>query len=361
MKRTLIMSMAAIAICAVSAVLFANWNAAVVSAADSQPELSNWGSMPSLDGAVSWLNSPPLSSRSLHGKVVLVNFWTYSCINSLRALPYMKTWAAEYHDAGLVVIGVHTPEFPFEKNPANVEMALRDLQVTYPVAIDSDYKVWQAFGNQYWPAFYFIDGKGRIRYRAFGEGDYRGAELVLRKLLRDNGATNLGDTLAVVSGQGVEAAPGNPYDQKSPETYIGYGLVRRFASPEQLDRDAHEAYELPPSLSLNEWGLGGRWKDGAVSAVLESAPGKIVIRFHSRDLHIVLGPAKDGKPVRFRVTLDDAAPGEESGTDCLPDGTGEIHKYRLYQLIRQKDQIRDRTFEIEFLDSGVQAFSFTFG
>lgn len=323
------------------------------------PSLTDEGPMPDLGGAVAWLNSAPLSSKSLRGKVVLVNVWTYSCINSLRPLPYVKSWAAKYKDAGLVVIGVHTPEFGFEKERANVEQALRELKVTYPVPMDSNYRIWQAFSNQYWPAFYFIDGKGRIRYHRFGEGEYVESERVIQELLAENGATGVIGSTVSLFADGVEAAPGN--DVRSPETYIGYRQTERFASPERMAHDSPKTYSPPVGLSLNRWGLSGSWNIGGESGVLHRAPGKIVFRFHSRDLHLVVGPGKNGKPVRFKLTLDGTAPGGDHGTDSAPDGTGEIREYRLYQLIRQKDRIEDRTFEIEFLDPGVEGFSFTFG
>jgi thiol-disulfide isomerase/thioredoxin len=328
-------------------------------AAESQRALPDEGPLPDLGGAVTWLNSASLSDKSLRGKVVLVNFWTYSCINSLRPLPYVKSWAAKYMDAGLVVIGVHTPEFSFEKERTNVQQALRDLKVTYPVAMDSDYRIWQSFNNQYWPAFYSIDGKGRIRYHHFGEGEYSESERVIQELLKKHGATGLDDSIVSISASGVEAAPGA--DVQSPETYVGYRQTERFASPERQAHHARETYTPPATPALNQWGLSGVWQVGSESAVLQAASGKIVYRFHSRDLHMVLGPAKDGKPVRFKVTSNGIAPGVDQGTDSASDGTGEVRAYRLYQLIRQKDQVEDRTFEIEFLDPGVQAFSFTFG
>lgn len=329
------------------------------SATESQTTLADEGPLPDFGGAVGWLNSAPLSRESLRGKVVLVNFWTYSCINSLRELPYMKSWAAKYKHAGLVVIGVHAPEFGFERERANVENAVLDLKVTYPVAIDSDHRIWQAFNNEYWPADYFIDGKGRIRYHHFGEGDYAESEHVIQKLLQANGATGLDESIVRISVGGVEAPPSG--DVQSPETYVGYRQAQRFASPERVAQDSRKTYSLPTTPSLNEWGLGGSWNVGAESGVLQSAPGKIVFRFHSRDLHMVLGPTKNGKPIRFKVKLDGIPPGDNCGVDSAPDGTGEIREPRLYQLIRQKGQVKDRTVEIEFLDPGVQAFSFTFG
>jgi thiol-disulfide isomerase/thioredoxin len=317
------------------------------------------GRFPDMGGAVAWLNSPPLSGHSLRGKVVLVNFWTYSCINSLRELPYMKAWAAKYKDAGLVVIGVHTPEFGFEKERANVQQALHDLKITYPVAIDSNYGIWRAFRNNYWPANYFIDGQGRIRDHHFGEGEYAASERVIRELLKENGATGLDDADVQIQADGVEARPSG--DVRSPETYVGYGKAERFASPERLEQDFRKTYSPPLSLSLNQWGLGGSWNDGAESAVLQAGPGKIVFRFHARDLHMVLGTVKSGRPVRFRVRLDGRAPSHDRGVDSAPDGAAQVSEPRLYQLIRQKGQVEDRTFEIEFLDPGVETFSFTFG
>ncbi len=328
------------------------------SATKSRNALPDEGSLPDLGGAAAWLNSAPLSGKSLRGKVVLVNFWTYSCINSLRPLPYVKGWAAKYKDAGLAVVGVHTPEFGFEKERANVEMALHDLKVTYPVPMDSDYRIWQAFNNQYWPAFYFVDAKGRIRYHHFGEGEYHKCERVIQELLKENGAAALGEGTLTVSAGGIEAPPSD--DEQSPETYVGYRQAERFASPERLSRDSQKTYNPPVRISLNQWGLSGSWTDGSESAVLLAAPGKIVFRFHSRDLHLVTG-SKNGESVRFRVTLDGAPPGDDHGVDSASDGSGQVREPRLYQLIRQKRRVEDRTFEIEFLDPGVQAFSFTFG
>jgi thiol-disulfide isomerase/thioredoxin len=322
--------------------------------------LRDEGAMPDLGGAIGWLNSTPLNSKQLRGNVVLVNFWTYTCINSLRPLPYVKAWAAKYKDAGLVVIGVHTPEFSFEREPANVENALRDLKVIFPVAIDSNYRIWQAFNNEYWPAQYLIDGKGRIRYHHFGEGDYGEIDRVIQELLKENGANGLASDTTSINAVGIEAAP-DWTDVRSTETYIGYRQAQNFASPEKLHKDAIQVFSAPAKLLLNHWGLSGSWNVNGESAVLQVVPGKIVFRFHSRDLHLVLAPAKDGKPVRFVVRLDGAAPGENCGVDTASDGSGEIREPRLYQLIRQKGPIVDRTFEIEFLDPDVHALDFTFG
>jgi thiol-disulfide isomerase/thioredoxin len=304
--------------------------------------------VPDFSGAVAWLNSPPLRAQSLRGKVVLVDFWTYSCINSLRELPYIESWAAKYKDAGLVVIGVHTPEFSFEKEQPNVARALRALHVAYPVPMDNDYKIWQAFDNEYWPADYLIDGQGRVRYHHFGEGSYAETERMIQQLLKENGATAVDAGTIAAAGAGIEAPPSDAV--QSPETYVGSRRAERLVPPDSL---AH--------LALNAWGLTGSWMVGAEGAVLQSAPGAIVFRFHARDLHLVLTPPMNGTPVRFRVTIDGASPGPGHGLDTAPDGTGEIREPRLYQLIRQTGPVRDRTFKIEFLDPGVEAYAFTFG
>ncbi len=317
-------------------------------------------SMPDLLGAVGWLNSGALNTKALRGKIVLVNFWTYTCINSLRPMPYVKSWAEKYKDAGLVVIGVHTPEFSFEHERPNVEWAARTFHISFPVAIDSDYNIWQAFHNEAWPAQYIVDGKGQIRYRHYGEGEYAQMERVIQTLLKENGAAGFDENTISVSGTGVEAAPSN--DERSPETYVGYRQAEHFASPEKVARDSQKTYSAPASTSLNQWGLVGSWNVGSEAAVLQAVPGKVLFRFHSRDLNLILAPTKDGKPVRFKVTLDGAAPGDNNGVDSGADGTGEIREPRMYQLIRQKGfPILDRTFEIEFLDSGAQVLDFTFG
>jgi len=333
---------------------------APTNASAAEPVLPDEGPMPELSGAIAWLNSPPLTREQLRGKVVVIDFWTYSCINCLRALPYTEGWYAKYKDAGLVVIGVHTPEFAFEKERSNVEQAVHDLKISYPVAIDSNYKIWQAFNNEYWPAHYFIDGKGRIRHHHFGEGEYDESERVIQELLRENGAKSLADGTINVTANGAEAAP-DLQDTRSPETYIGYNRAEHFASAQLFAQDTRMAYTPQPRLTLNQWALGGTWKVGPESAVLDSAPGKIVFRFHARDLHLVLGPTRNGKPIRFKVTLDGTAPGDDHGSDADAAGAGTVQGHRLYQLIRQNGAVEDRTFEIEFLDPGVQAFAFTFG
>jgi cytochrome c biogenesis protein CcdA/thiol-disulfide isomerase/thioredoxin len=321
------------------------------------------GVLPSLNGAVQWLNSPPLTTEALRGKVVLVDFWTYSCINCLRSLPYVKAWAQKYKDQGLVVIGVHAPEFAFERNIDNVKKATHDLGVDYPVAIDNNYAIWRAFNNQYWPAHYFVDEQGQIRYHHFGEGDYAESEKVIQQLLAEAGhanATKMTLGIAGMSTQGVQAAADNA-DLQSPETYLGYQRAENFASPGGAAQDKLHTYTVPSQPGVNEWGLAGEWKVGAESASLAAANGRIIYRFHARDLHLVLGPGADGKPVRFRVSVDGAAPGTAHGADTSADGSGTVTDQRLYQLVRQPGDVADHTFSIEFLDPGVQAYAFTFG
>lgn len=328
-------------------------------AAASAAALPVEGMLPSLDGAVQWLNSPPLTAQGLRGKVVLIDFWTYSCINCLRSLPYIKAWADRYRDQGLVVIGVHAPEFAFERDIGNVKRAVRDLGVDYPVAIDNNYAIWRAFNNEYWPAHYFVDAQGRIRYHHFGEGDYAKSEQVIQELLREAGAQGVPAGMSQVRGQGIEQAA-DMGDIKSPETYLGYKRARGFASG-PAEHDVAASYDAPRILGLNHWGLQGKWNIGGERAMLAGATGRIVYRFHARDLHLVLGPGSDGKPVRFKVLLDGHAPGAAHGVDAAADGTGVVTEQRLYQLLRQKGDVADHTFSIEFLDPGVSAYAFTFG
>jgi cytochrome c biogenesis protein CcdA/thiol-disulfide isomerase/thioredoxin len=318
------------------------------------------GSLPSLSGAVEWLNSPPLTPDELKGKVVLVDFWTYSCINCLRSIPYVRAWADKYKDQGLVVIGVHAPEFAFEKNIGNVKQAVAKLRIDYPVAVDNDYAIWRAFNNEYWPADYFIDAKGQIRHHFFGEGDYAESEKVIRQLLAEAGRGNLPVDMVSVSATGAEAAS-DAADVKSPETYIGFARSENFASPGGAVGDSPHVYSTGDLKPLNNWGLSGDWTIGGQSASLNKTDGAIAFRFHARDLHLVLGPGADGKPVRFRVTIDGAAPGESHGADVNADGEGVVTDHRLYQLVRQSGPITDHTFSIQFLDPDVQAYAFTFG
>jgi cytochrome c biogenesis protein CcdA/thiol-disulfide isomerase/thioredoxin len=319
------------------------------------------GEIPSFAGATLWLNSPPLTPEALHGKVVMVDFWTYSCINCLRALPYVKAWYEKYKDHGLVVIGVHAPEFAFEKDPNNVRRAVTDLKVAYPVVLDNDYAIWQAFNNQYWPAHYFIDAAGRIRSHHFGEGNYDESEQIIRNLLTDAGNTNLPPPgMGPARAAGAQAPPDEAHDQ-SPETYVGYRRAENFASSGGFAQDQSHSYTAPAALKLNQWALSGSWNVDQEKAVLSTAPGKILFRFYARDLHLVLGPGADGKPVRFKVRLDGAAPASDHGADTDSEGAGVIDRQRLYQLIRQSGDVAEHVFSIEFLDPGVQAYSFTFG
>jgi len=338
----------------------AGGQAMMMSGAKSSGALPQEGEAPSFAGATLWLNSPPLTIEGLRGKVVVVDFWTYSCINCLRALPFVKSWYEKYKDHGLVVIGVHAPEFAFEKDPDNVRRAVADLKITYPVALDNNYAIWQAFNNQYWPAHYFIDATGHIRGHHFGEGNYDESEQIIRQLLTDAGNTDLPSPgMSAVPVMGVQAAPDEAHDQ-SPETYLGYRRAENFVSPGGFTQDRAHIYSVPAALKLNQWALEGSWNVDPEKGVLAAAPGKIVFRFFARDLHLVLGP-NDGKPVRYRVTLDGAAPAASHGADTDANGMGVIDSQRLYQLIRQAGDVREHTFTIEFLDAGVQAYSFTFG
>jgi cytochrome c biogenesis protein CcdA/thiol-disulfide isomerase/thioredoxin len=318
------------------------------------------GNLPPLNGALQWLNSPPLDAQALKGKVVLVDFWTYSCINCLRTLPYVKAWAEKYRDQGLVVIGVHAPEFAFERDVGNVTKAMKDLGINYPVAIDNDFKIWRAFNNEYWPAHYFADAQGRIRYHHFGEGDYAESERVIQQLLREAGATKVSDGLINADAQGVQLAP-DMNEVQSPETYVGYQRAEHFVPETSLVPDKVATYTPPTQLALNDWSLGGQWHVGSERATANAPASRIVYRFHARDLHLVLGPGADGKPVRFKVLIDGKAPGDAHGTDVAPDGSGSVTEQRLYQLVRQNGSVTDRTFSIEFLDPGASAYAFTFG
>jgi thiol-disulfide isomerase/thioredoxin len=309
--------------------------------------------------ATEWLNSPRLTSSSLAGKVVLVDFWTYTCINWLRTLPYVRAWAQKYRDA--LVIGVHTPEFAFERNVDNVRRAVRQMRIEYPVVIDNDYAIWRAFDNQYWPALYFVDARGRVRQHQFGEGEYQRSEAAIQRLLAEAGVAGVRDGSAVsVAGAGVEAAA--DWDNlKSPETYVGYARTQNFASRGGADPDRRRVYATPARVALNQWALAGDWTIGKQATVLTSRKGRIIHRFHARDLHLVMGPARQESAVRFRVSLDGQPPGTARGLDVNEDGNGTGVEQRLYQLVRQPRPIVDRTFEIEFLDAGVETFAFTFG
>jgi thiol-disulfide isomerase/thioredoxin len=326
----------------------------------STPRLAVEGNMPPLDGAAAWINSPPLKTADLRGKVVLIEFWTYTCINWRRQLPYVRAWADKYRDKGLVVIGVHTPEFAFEKNIDNVRRATEEIRVPYPVAVDSDYAIWRAFNNEYWPSLYFVDTQGRIRHHQFGEGDYEQSETVIQQLLAEAGASGIGGGLVSVTGEGPEAAA-DWDDLRSPENYVGYLQTEGLASPGGPVRDKPHAYTIPAHLSLNQWALSGNWTIKKDASKLNDATGKLTYRFHARDLHLVMGPSGPGKRVRFRVLIDGHAPGAAHGADVDEQGYGTMLEQRMYQLIRQPKPIGDRDFTINFLDPGAEVFCFTFG
>ena len=322
-------------------------------------QLSNTSDLASLGRATAWLNSTPLTAADLQGKVVLVGFWTYTCINWLRTLPYLRAWAEKYKKQ-LVVIGVHTPEFPFEYNVENVRRAVQQMGIEYPTAVDNDYAIWRGFGNQYWPALYFIDSRGRVRHHHFGEGDYEQSEMTIQKLLAEAGTAATDQNLVQVHPTGLET-PASWEDLRSPENYVGYQRTEKFASPGGPERDRHHRYAAPSRLALNQWALVGDWTVGGQVIVSSTSGARIVDRFHARDLHLVMGPSRGGSRARFRVTLDGRPPGPACGVDVDENGNGAILDQRLYQLIRQPKPIVDRQFEIEFLDGDVEAYAFTFG
>ena len=323
-------------------------------------ELPIEGELPSLVGAIAWLNSQPLTVDGLRGKVVLINFWTYTCINWLRQLPYVRAWAEKYKDRGLLVIGIHTPEFEFEKTIDNVRRASTEMKIDYAIAVDNDYAVWRAFGNHYWPALYFIDKQGRIRHHQFGEGEYERSERVIQQLLSESGTNRVGQEMVEVEPHGFEAAA-DWSSLKSPENYLGYERTENFASPGSAVLNKRHLYTAPAQLKLNQWALSGDWTIGRQAIVLNKSGGRIAYRFHARDLHLVMGPPERGTSVRFRVLVDGQPAVAARGLDVDERGEGTVTEQRLYQLIRQPQRIRDRHFEIEFLDSGVEAFAFTFG
>jgi thiol-disulfide isomerase/thioredoxin len=318
------------------------------------------GELPSLGGATAWLNSPPLSAADLRGKVVLIDFWTYTCINWLRTLPYVRAWAEKYQEHGVVVIGVHTPEFPFEHDIENVRRAARDMRVSYPIAIDNDYAIWSAFDNHYWPALYLVDAQGHIRSHHFGEGAYEQTEMMIQYVLAEAGIGGIDDELVSVEASDAEVAA-DWGDLRSAENYVGDARTENFASPGAAVLDEPRVYAVPARLRLNEWALSGEWTIGRETTVLNKANGRIAYRFHARDLNLVMGAAARGTSVRFRVFIDGQEPGAAHGGDVDEQGNGTVSEPRLYQLIRQPGHIADRQFEIEFLDAGVEAFSFTFG
>jgi len=321
--------------------------------------LSVEGNMPGFDKAAGWINSEPIAAEDLRGKVVLADFGTYTCINWLRTLGYVKAWAEKYADQGLVLVGVHTPEFPFEADTDNVVEAIKALDVRFPIALDPDYAVWEAFANRYWPAVYIADGEGRIRHHQFGEGGYDECERVVQQLLRDAGVEGVSDDLVEVVPKGVEAQA-DWSTLSSPETYVGYQQGRNFASPEGATIDEEFMYTLPEPLALNSWALSGDWAVGGRATTLGRPGGSMAFRFRSRDVNLVLR-SREGTPVPFRVLLDGEAPGDASGLDVDESGNGIVVRPRLYQLIRQRAQIEDRTFEIVFDVAGAEAYVFTFG
>ena len=324
------------------------------------PDLPDEGELPTLAGATAWFNSEPLTPAGLRGQVVLVNFWTYSCINWIRTLPYVRAWAERYRDRGLVVLGVHTPEFGFETDVDNVRRAAKDMGVGYPIALDSDYAVWEAFDNHYWPALYFVDADGQIRHHWFGEGEYEGSETVIRELLASSGAEVPDQELVSVAPQAVEAAA-DWANLDTQETYVGYARAERFASPGGAVWDERRFYSNPQQLQTNEWTLAGEWTVGREAAVLNDRDGQISFRFHARDLNLVMGPSQGAKPVRFRVRIEGEPPGPAHGIDTDDQGGGTVTEPRMYQLVRQPGAVIDRTVEIELLDPGLDAYVFTFG
>jgi len=324
------------------------------SAADKSGELA------ALGNAAVWINSHPLTAAGLRGKVVVIDFWTYTCINWRRSLPYVRAWSEKYKDRGLVVVGVHTPEFAFEKDVDNVRRAVQDMRIDYPIAVDSNYAIWRAFKNQYWPALYFIDAQGRVRHHQFGEGEYGQSELIIQQLLKESGVDGISHDPVAVDARGAEAAA-DWRSLKSRENYVGYERTENFASPGGAAPDVRRVYTVPAALKLNEWALSGEWTMAKQGIVLNKANGRIAYRFHARDLHLVMGPLARGASVRFRVLIDGQSPGAAHGLDVDAQGNGTITEQRMYQLIRQPQPIADRQFEIEFLDPGAEAFAFTFG
>ncbi|MBV8096778.1 MAG: redoxin domain-containing protein [Acetobacteraceae bacterium] len=341
-------------------VILAQDKSVVAQVAPAAVQLPIEGRLPSLASATGWLNSRPLMQSDLRGKVILIDFWTYTCIYWRRTLPYVRAWAEKYKDQGLVVIGVHAPEFSFEKNIANVRRSAEDMRIDYPVAIDSEHAIWAAFRNQYWPALYLIDVSGQIRYHQFGEGEYEQSERTIQQLLAEAGTGGTDHQLVSVNARGFEAAA-DWGSLKSPENYVGYERTENFASPGGAVLDEARVYAAPARLQLNHWALSGNWTMEEEAALLNKPDGRIAYRFHARDLHLVLAPPAQGHPIRFRIKIDGASPGADHGLDVDPEGRGSVQEARLYQLVRQTEPIADRTFEIEFFDAGVRAYGFTFG
>jgi thiol-disulfide isomerase/thioredoxin len=328
--------------------------------AHAAPDPVPSGPLGAVLGARQWLDTAPPRPQDLRGKVVLVNFWTYSCINCLRVLPHVRAWAEKYKDQGLVVVGVHTPEFAFEKDVGNVRKAAAALGVGYPVAIDSDFGIWRAFDNRAWPALYFIGADGSVRHRVLGEGDYDRSERLIQRLLSEAVGAPVGTDMATVAAEGPQVAA-DEANLNSAETYVGYKEAENFVSPGGAKANVSTAYRTAATLALGRWSLDGVWTVGSEFATLDGASGGITYRFHARDLHLVLAPSPDGRPIRFRVRIDGAAPGADHGSDADAEGLGIVRDARLYQLVRQAGAVADHTFEIEFQDPGVRAYSFTFG
>jgi thiol-disulfide isomerase/thioredoxin len=322
--------------------------------------LPDEGELASFDGATGWLNSPPLTPADLRGKVVLAGFWTYTCINWLRQLPYLRAWAGKYSGHGLVVVGVHTPEFSFEHDAGNVDRAVQEMRISYPVATDNNYGVWRAFGNHYWPALYFADTRGRIRHHHFGEGEYAQSEMVIQQLLAEAGSAGAGTGTVRVDPSGLEV-PADWASLRSPENYTGYERTEGFASPGGPVPGRPHAYTVPARLGLNQWALSGQWTMQEEATTLNAAGGQIDCRFHARDLNLVMGPAAPGTSLPFRVAIDGQPPGQAHGSDTDADGNGTMSQQRVYQLIRQPGPITERTFQITFPGPGAQAYCFTFG
>lgn len=318
-----------------------------------QPELASFAR------ANAWINSPPLTASALHGKVILVDFWTYTCINWRRTLPYLRAWDEKYRSHGLVTIGIHAPEFPFEQDLGNVRQAVKNMRIDYPIAVDNDEAIWRAFSNQNWPTLYLIDAQGRVRYKLVGERSYEHLEMLIREMLSETGSDEIDPEPASVNATGFEVAP-DWSGLKSSENYVGYQITRNFASPGGMVRDRPHAYNAPALLRLNEWALSGRWTARKRNIVLDEPSGGIAYRFHARDLHLVMGPAASGTAVKFRVLTDGRPPGAVHGLDVDEDGYGTVTEQRLYQLVRQPMPVMDRQIDIEFFGT-VEVFDFTFG
>lgn len=314
--------------------------------------------IPSLDRATQWLNSPPLTPETLRGKIVIVDFWTFTCINWMRTFPYLRAWSAKYGDK-LVIVGAHTPEFSIERELDNVRREAKRLGVTYPIAVDTEYGVWNAFSNNYWPALYPFDAQGELRYRHFGEGAYHETEKVIQQLLEESG-TKVDRKLVTPDIRAIEE-PADELNLRSPETYVGIDRTEHFSSPGGAARDRQLTYRIPEKLGVNRWALSGDWTVGGEIAASNNPGGRVAFRFHASDVNVVMAPASRTTPVKFRVSLDGKPPGANHGGDVDNQGIGALNEPRLYQLIRQRDSIGDGQFEIEFLEPGAKVFSFTFG